>query len=65
MSKRVKKQEVNSLYHYEILDRCHIVNCIINDHLINHPAISKAMQKKLEKAQGLIGDVYQWAGSKS
>ena len=54
-----------SLAHYEILDRCHVINSLIRDHLITHPAITKKMQRKLDKATALIFDVYQWAGSKS
>lgn len=62
MSKKANKV---SLYHYEILDRCHVINELIHESLITHPAMTKTQRRKLEKAQGWIGEVYQWAGSKS
>ena len=56
--------KLNKLYHHEILDRCHITLCTIEDHLITHPAVDRKMKKKLRKAAALIGEVYQLAGSK-
>lgn len=58
------KQEINSGHYFEIMDRAYITIDNLESNLYHHPALSKKMRKKLEKVEGLIGEVYQWAWSK-
>lgn len=49
-------------YHYhEAVDRCHVLNEILDDVLIKHPVVQKhaEVRKLLEDAADLIGDAYQ------
>ena len=50
--------------YFELMDRCHITMQNMDDSIVCHPAIDAKRQRKLEKAQALIMDVYQWAGAK-
>lgn len=56
--------KINNGHYFEILDRAHIAMSNLEANLTTHLALSKKMRKKLEKAEDLIMDVYQWAGSK-
>jgi hypothetical protein len=54
-------------YHYhELLDRSYCVMNIIEEMLIKHPVTKKhkKLRKKIEKAQMIIGEVYQEIGAK-
>lgn len=57
-------KKINKGYYYELMDRCHVQMCMIEDHLLSNPQLTKKMKRKLLKSQALIMDVYQWAGSK-
>ena len=61
-----KKDELDEFHYHEIFDRCHVINSMIDDHLLSHIGIdgNKKYQKKLEKAQGLISEVMQDVGDK-
>ena len=56
--------EINKGYYFELMDRCHVQMESIDAFLLSNPHIekNKKYRKKLEKAQELIMDVYQWAG---
>jgi len=61
-----KKKIILDKFHYhEALDRTHMINCIINEHLTNHPVIQN--HKKLliltEKVEEILSDIYQSIGS--
>ena len=60
----MKKEKLNKGYYFELMDRCHVQMCMIEDHLMSNPRLNKKMMRKLEKSQALIMDVYQWAGAK-
>jgi len=53
-------------YYHEMTDRLHVVSCIINDHLIQHPVnkLDKEVSQPIEKALELIHEAYQIAGYK-
>lgn len=66
MSKKKNTKSVLDKFHYhEVLDRCFCVQNIIEDLLLDHPAIeqNKKWHDKIEKAQKLIGEVYQDIGN--
>ena len=45
-------------YHYhEIIDRVHIINCMIDDFLVDHTGMTKEMDTMCEQAQRLLSDV--------
>ncbi len=50
-------------YHHEIMDRIHIINCMIDDHLIEHHGMTTEMNALCENAQSILCDVYQKAGA--
>lgn len=55
----------NQGHYHEVADRCHVMLCNIEEHLINHPAVAfdECAKKKLQNASDLIAEVYQWAGT--
>jgi hypothetical protein len=61
-----KDEKINKGYYFELMDRCHVQMESIEMFLLSNPHIqaNKKMRKKLERAQGFIMDVYQWAGAK-
>lgn len=54
-----KKQptEVDDYHKHEIIDRCHIVNSMIDDFLVAHHATDEQMKKLFEEAQSKISEV--------
>lgn len=58
-----KKDEVklDKYYYHEAIDRCHLINCILNDYLLVHPVVSQNGDwvKRLEDASFQMGRVYQ------
>ena len=48
------KKKIDRFHRHEMIDRCVMVCDIIDTCLLGHPALSKAMTKQLEKAQGII-----------
>lgn len=61
-----EKVEDGSLYYYEVMERCHVIQAMISELLHDHPAIkcdAKA-QKNLDIAQSALFDIYKNAGDK-
>ena len=58
------KTKINDWHYFEIMDRTHVMMCDLETHVITHLVMTKTQIKKLEKAQALMMDVYQWAGAK-
>jgi hypothetical protein len=61
-----KKIKLNAGHYHEALDRTYCVQGIIEQMLLNHPAINQAPEllKKVQKAQDLLADVYITIGKK-
>lgn len=59
-----KPETINEGHYWELLDRTHIVNEMIETHLVNHPlAIAdKEIKFRLEYALGQLMDAYQYIG---
>jgi len=53
-------------YYHEMTDRLHVVSCMINDHLIQHPVnkLDKEVSQPIEQALELICEAYQISGKK-
>ena len=68
MSNIIEENEIEINYgHYlELMDRLHIVNCTIDDHILNHPLaeVNKDIQIKIDEALSLLMDAYQMIGNK-
>ena len=56
-------EELNEGHYMELMDRIHIIQCTIEEHLSDHPAMTPEMRDELSTAQNHLGNVYQWAGS--
>lgn len=61
-----KESEFDEFHYHEVIDRCHVINSMIDDHLLSHPVIDEdvRLREKIEKAQRLISEVYQEVGGK-
>ena len=51
-------------HYHEMLDRLHVVCCMINDHLLEHPVAQQdeEIKKPIEKALDILAQTYQTAG---
>ena len=58
--------EINDGHYLELMDRLYIVNCTIDDHILNHPLaeVNKDIQIKIDEALSLLMDAYQMIGNK-
>jgi hypothetical protein len=58
---------LDEFHYHEALDRVHMIACIIEDHLIQHPVckVDKEISKPIEEALFLLADAYQKLGNKS
>ena len=59
---KVWEEEINEGHYMELMDRIHIIQCTIEEHLSDHPAMTPEMRDELSTAQNYLGNVYQWAG---
>lgn len=66
LKKENNNPEINDGHYIELLDRTHVVCCMIDEHLVNHPLATsdKEIKFKLEYALGQLYDAYQLIGSK-
>jgi hypothetical protein len=53
-------------HYHEMLDRLHVVSCMINDHLLEHPVAQQdeEIKKPIEEALDILAETYQIAGYK-
>lgn len=65
MSKKRKKIVLDEFHYHEALEKAHLFNCIINEHLTNHIVVYNhpEIKEKLEKVEDLLGEVYQMIGT--
>ena len=63
----VSDMEINDGHYLELMDRLHIINCTIEDHLLDHPITSTYSEVKdlIEEAQTRLLTAYQMVGSLS
>jgi len=59
--------EINDGHYLELMDRLHIVNCTIEDHILEHPLTTSLpeVEKLVEEAQIKLYEAYQIVGSLS
>lgn len=59
--------EINDGHYHEVMDRLHVVNCTIEDHIITHPLTDSLpeVKKLVEEAQSKLWKAYQLVGSLS
>lgn len=59
--------EINDGHYLELMDRLHVVNCIIEDHILDHPLTNTYSEVKelIEEAQSKLYQAYQIIGSLS
>ena len=63
----MSKEKLDKFHYHEALHTTHVIQMLIQRELLEHPVGNKASKKvrcKLEKAQGLLEDFYQWCGMK-
>jgi len=53
-------------HYHEMVDRLHVVCCMINDHLLEHPVAlqDEEIKKPIEEALDTLAQTYQIAGYK-
>lgn len=58
--------EINDGHYLELMDRLHVVNCTIDDHITSHPLTDSLpeVKKLIEEAQEKLMSAYQIVGSK-
>jgi hypothetical protein len=56
-----KKKKINTGYYHEAIDRIHLINCMIQDFLLEHQACENhpKISKKVKEASVLLGRAYQ------
>ena len=66
-SKKQRKNSINAGHYLELMDRLHVVNCTIDDHLLNHPLTEhhKDIEDKIGSALELLLEAYQMVGNES
>jgi hypothetical protein len=59
--------EINEGHYLELMDRLHVVNSTIEDHITTHPLTNSLpeVKKLIEEAQTRLMDAYQLVGSLS
>ena len=58
--------QINDGHYLELMDRLHVVSCMIDDHILNHPLceINKDVQSKIDDSLSLLMEAYQMVGNK-
>ena len=62
----VEEYEINEGHYLEIMDRLHVINSIIEDHITTHPLTNTLPEVKLliGEAQMKLMKAYQMVGSR-
>jgi hypothetical protein len=60
-------EKTNEFHKHEVLDRLHIQQCNLEEHLLTHPFVEQTPELKtlIEEAQNALGKAYQLAGKLS
>ena len=63
----IEDNHINDGHYLELMDRLHIINCTLEDHLLDHPVTTKYSEVKelIEEAQSKLLTAYQIVGSLS
>ena len=63
----VADMEINDGHYLELMDRLHVANCMIEDHITTHPLTDTLpeVKKLVEEAQSKLWEAYQLVGSLS
>jgi len=63
MSKKIK---LDKFHYHEMLDRLHVIQCTIDDHLQQHPVakIETDVKDLISEAQDKLFEAYQIVGSR-
>lgn len=58
------KNKIDKFHYHEVLDRLHLINTMIDEFLLEHPAVieNKKIMKKIEKASEKLSKAYQEIG---
>lgn len=56
-----EKVTLDEFHYHEMSDRCHVINCMIDDFILAHPACNTQMQSWAEDAQRKICSVMSMA----
>lgn len=66
-SNKPEKNSINEGHFLELMDRLHVINCTIDDHILNHPLTEhyKEIQDKIGDALELLFETYQMVGNES
>ena len=56
--------KLNPGHAHEALDRCHVLLCMLNDHLLQHPYVESDadVRREAEAASKALGRAYQLIG---
>ena len=54
--------DANAGHYHEIMDRCHIINSMIDDFVVGHPGVDETMAEWCKTAQRALSSVYNRAG---
>lgn len=59
-----KNQSINPSHAHEAMDRCHVLLCMLDDHLMNHPYVKADadVRREVEAASNALGRAYQLVG---
>ena len=57
--------KLNPGHAHEALDRCHVILCILDDHLLTHPYVQSDSEvlKEVDAASKHLGKAYQLIGA--
>ena len=63
----IEDNHINDGHYLELMDRLHIINCTLEDHLLDHPITTTYSEVKelIEGAQTKLLEAYQIVGSLS
>ena len=63
----IEDNHINDGHYLELMDRLHIINCTLEDHLLDHPITTTYSEVKelIEEAQTKLLTAYQIVGSLS
>jgi hypothetical protein len=62
----IEEQEINPGHYLELMDRLHVTNCTIEDHIYDHPLTNTLPEVKIliGEAQMKLMQAYQIVGSR-
>ena len=60
----MEKEKLDKFHYHEFIDRCSVIQDIIETHLRNHPIVDTLVIKDIDRVQYILSELYNYINDK-